>query len=506
MAVASSISNTRSVVRETLDGGLRSRYEIVSLAFALILLGAAGLKAYSLAVRAAHEPQLTESDAIAIAAIGIEWVLGGWLVSGAAKTWARRAAIILLAIFVCVAGFRLFSGEVDCGCFGPIHIHPGWALSLDLLVLTGMVAWGHKVADFSSRKRDASKRLWVGVIVMGLAAAIAAPISVRAVFASPPALSGLVADSMVCDFGELSPQQASLLQHKFVVKNVTNKPIKILKVTASCGCTTASTSKNELAPGGSLALPVEVKWGDRNGPQTAAIWVDTDEDVHARLTLNISATVRASLAVLPNKIDFGNLLPGRSSEQSFKVRIDELTNAKDLHVEASDPSVIIRSIDEPTPENRFLRYTAQVTAGVDEGYHYGIILIRTTSRANPLRLQISYHSEGAISPSVRSVFFDLLNHPVDRTTQIYVKRNLGSSPIEAFVIPATCKAIQVTCVNEPEGGTIELQCDQSETSSPITKCIIRIQSGMYSCDIPVFALCKANPMVQSQTHTSQERN
>jgi hypothetical protein len=46
--------------------------------------------------------------------------------------------LALACLFVIVAGYRLFAGEADCGCFGNVRVHPLWTLLLDVTVLFGL--------------------------------------------------------------------------------------------------------------------------------------------------------------------------------------------------------------------------------------------------------------------------------------------------------------------------------------------------------------------------------
>jgi hypothetical protein len=114
--------------------------QAVFAALAAVLLVAAGLKAESVLGRgtAVVEP----SAALAIAAAGLECIVAAWLLSGWAAVGARRVAMGLLGVFAGIAGWRLFTGAADCGCFGRLHVHPAWTFAFDLLALLGLWSLG----------------------------------------------------------------------------------------------------------------------------------------------------------------------------------------------------------------------------------------------------------------------------------------------------------------------------------------------------------------------------
>src|SRR5262245_20490675 len=78
---------------------------------------------------------------------GIAWPSLGWfaviaieLVLAAACVVAFRpriTRIALVALFMCFSAYTAYLlaiGSESCGCFGPVTIHPGWTLALDIVV------------------------------------------------------------------------------------------------------------------------------------------------------------------------------------------------------------------------------------------------------------------------------------------------------------------------------------------------------------------------------------
>jgi hypothetical protein len=106
-------------------------------------------------------------------------------------------------------------------------------------------------------------------------------------------------------FGQLSwenPEQtfnAKPLDRVVVAKyrftNVGTHPVKIQKVKASCGCTTAAPSKTEVAPGESGEIEGKFIFGGRTGKQQKSIVVttsDSQQPTVLRLVVNIEETIK----------------------------------------------------------------------------------------------------------------------------------------------------------------------------------------------------------------------
>ncbi|HZL28956.1 MAG TPA: MauE/DoxX family redox-associated membrane protein [Acidobacteriaceae bacterium] len=100
-----------------------------------VLLVAAGLKLESLQFQRTIHSHLSAADAPTVIAIVSEVFIAVWLFSGHAPTWARRATMLLLTVFLCTAAWRWHAGDADCGCFGAVAIHPAWTMALDAVLL-----------------------------------------------------------------------------------------------------------------------------------------------------------------------------------------------------------------------------------------------------------------------------------------------------------------------------------------------------------------------------------
>lgn len=81
----------------------------------------------------------------------------------------------------------------------------------------------------------------------------------------------------IFDFGAIK-EAAGSVTHEFTFLNNSNRPIKILSVQASCGCTTPAWSKDPVAPGKSGFIQASFNPAGRPGYFTKSLTVTTDFD------------------------------------------------------------------------------------------------------------------------------------------------------------------------------------------------------------------------------------
>jgi len=85
----------------------------------------------------------------------------------------------------------------------------------------------------------------------------------------------------------------------FKYKNTGDKPIKIVSVHPSCGCTTAALAKDVVAPNESGEITATFHIGDRSGVQQKTIGVMTDDQPGQVTQLKLKATIPQLLQISP---------------------------------------------------------------------------------------------------------------------------------------------------------------------------------------------------------------
>ena len=107
-------------------------HEVLCLAFAFMLLFAAGMKVYELL----DNRFLERTGPLLL--VTAELVLALCLISGLWRFMAWGMAMITLAAFIGATVPRLLAGDASCGCFGALTVPPAVTLTIDTLLLIGL--------------------------------------------------------------------------------------------------------------------------------------------------------------------------------------------------------------------------------------------------------------------------------------------------------------------------------------------------------------------------------
>src|SRR5205807_8465756 len=87
----------------------------------------------------------------------------------------------------------------------------------------------------------------------------------------------------------------------FKYENVGSTPVHFKSVHASCGCTTAQTQKEQVAPGEKGEITATFNIGGRTGTQVKTVTVQTDDPdpAHATTVLTLKAVIAQLLELQP---------------------------------------------------------------------------------------------------------------------------------------------------------------------------------------------------------------
>jgi hypothetical protein len=114
----------------------------VSWTLGLLLLSAASLKVYGWSVSTVPPVGWLSAPGVQAAAIGWEFLLGAWLLSGAAPLGSWLGAVGTFTMLVGISGYLGWIGQASCGCFGTINASPWRAFAVNIAAL-GCLVVGH---------------------------------------------------------------------------------------------------------------------------------------------------------------------------------------------------------------------------------------------------------------------------------------------------------------------------------------------------------------------------
>lgn len=104
----------------------------------------------------------------------------------------------------------------------------------------------------------------------------------------------------VLDLGDMQADTAKT--GSITVVNILDKPIKIVKITPGCGCTTTGAPPGEIAPGASASVDITLKPGSKAGAPISKM-VTFSIDGHAPQMLTVKGFVKAYVKLSKDMVD-----------------------------------------------------------------------------------------------------------------------------------------------------------------------------------------------------------
>jgi hypothetical protein len=165
--------------------GLFSGANFVLRSLGLVLLIAAALKGYELAIKPTADTSLLRYRWLAAALVEFELFLGLWLLSGVYQGHARVVALVAFAVFLCANLYQALSGEESCGCFGAVRISPWLTLIFDFLACAAL--WAFRPLSVSGT--SAASPRWRLLTTVAASIAVGVPVGMVILTSAPAMLS-----------------------------------------------------------------------------------------------------------------------------------------------------------------------------------------------------------------------------------------------------------------------------------------------------------------------------
>lgn len=209
------------------------------------------------------------------------------------------------------------------------------------------------------------------------------------------------------DFG--TAWQGEPLKQDIEIKNVGTAPLKILDVHTSCGCTTPTKPKPELAPGESDTMSISYSSAKRPGAANQTVTLQTNDPERLSITLRVQGTVKPVYELGPRD----GLIFGRLFENSQEQRVVEITNSYKeplfLKLDASvDPAPFKVELKEIEPGQKY-ELRARTEPPIPVGRHQSHIRLITSI---------------GLLPSIESTIYGFVQPPVTvRPAKLYWPRS-----------------------------------------------------------------------------------
>lgn len=149
--------------------------------------------------------------------------------------------------------------------------------------------------------------------------------------------SKIIPNEKEFDFGDIL--EGEQVSHNFIIINGGTNTLKIDRVKASCGCTAAAPTKNELKPNDSTSIKVKFNSTGRRGKQKKYVYVFSNDPKTPQLRLSFTANIvankdfnnsgRPSIKLSEYNHNFGKVKEGEILDLSISVTNN---GDSDLHI------------------------------------------------------------------------------------------------------------------------------------------------------------------------------
>jgi len=136
----------------------------------------------------------------------------------------------------------------------------------------------------------------------------------------------------------------------FNYENVGNTPVHFKSVHASCGCTTAQTQNEQVAPGQKGEITATFNIGGRTGTQVKTVTVQTDDPERSSIVLTLKAVITPLLEFQPTLVYWQNGEEPKPKIITAKANKDAAI--KKLDVSSSTPDFTAK-VDPGSAPNEF---------------------------------------------------------------------------------------------------------------------------------------------------------
>ena len=136
----------------------------------------------------------------------------------------------------------------------------------------------------------------------------------------------------------------------FKYQNVGNTPIHFKSVHASCGCTTAQTQNEQVAPGQKGEITATFNIGGRTGTQVKTVTVQTDDPEPSTVVLTLKAVITPLLELQPTLVYWQN--GEEPKPKSITAKANKDAAIKKLDVASSTPDFTAK-VDAGSAPNEF---------------------------------------------------------------------------------------------------------------------------------------------------------
>ncbi len=189
----------------------------------------------------------------------------------------------------------------------------------------------------------------------------------------------LICEAPEYDFGTADNSQS--VEHTFVVRNDGDLTLEISQVRPSCGCTVASITERNVAPGAETRITARLSLTGRQGPQHKVMTVESNDPKQPQFILTLKGVAGSALEIQPARLMLVQQAAG--SQPTGAVHVTGLPGTP-FHVTAVEANSdrVVATV-ETVEDGRIYRLNIAPAQPLAPGQLEATVIIRTDHPQRP---------------------------------------------------------------------------------------------------------------------------
>lgn len=254
------------------------------------------------------------------------------------------------------------------------------------------------------------------------------------------------------NFGE--HLQGGTDSHVITIYNQSDRPVRITKVTVTCGCVTAKVSKNLVDPDDTIQLELKLDSRRGQGVIEKMVIIETDAAQQRKIELPVRGVIHTVWDLSTQSLQFGEVKAGTAATASFRIAIRKGHDVEVVKV-LSNTGFLKHELKPFLDDDGTHGFVVELKLSdrVETGYFEDIILVQTNDEAVPQRgLRVFGEILPATDVSPRHLNFGVLIPGEKKTLKVRLEKSSGGA---MRVVQATSTEPMIsTEVTEVEPGRV----------------------------------------------------
>lgn len=189
----------------------------------------------------------------------------------------------------------------------------------------------------------------------------------------------LALDSQEIDLGEM--YNGEVVKARIALKSAGKSPLRIVRISTSCGCTTVKQPQGDIPPGKTDFLEVEFNSAGFRGKAVKYVYIETNDPENQYTSVTLSALIREELQPVQNNtlIWFGDVPVGKKAEQTYALKNISSNIIEIRSITASHKSLSVTFDKKEVPPEGTVTFVVSVTPE-KTGYLNETFFVETNSK------------------------------------------------------------------------------------------------------------------------------